>query len=45
MRDNVGHRIRTLDGSGAFHGTGIIAISTPFPGNSVLNISRKRYNI
>ena len=30
------HNIRTLDGSGTFHGMGIIAISTPFPGNSVL---------
>ena len=34
--DNVDHNIRTLDGSGTFHGMGIIAISTPFPGNSVL---------
>ena len=34
--DNVDHNIKTLDGSGTFHGMGIIAISTPFPGNSVL---------
>ena len=34
--DNVYHNIRTLDGSGTFHGMGIITISTPFPGNSVL---------
>ena len=34
--DNVDHNIRTLDGSGIFHGMGIIAISAPFPGNSVL---------
>ena len=34
--DNVYHNIRTLDGSGTFHGKGIMAISTPFPGNSVL---------
>ena len=33
--DNVDHNIRILDGSGTFHGMGIIAISTPFPGNSV----------
>ena len=35
VADNVDHNIRTLDGSGTFHGIGIIAISTPFPGNSV----------
>ena len=35
VADNVDHNIRTLDGSGTFHGMGIIAISTPFPGNSV----------
>ena len=34
--DNFDHNIRTLDGLGTFHGMGIIAISTPFPGNSVL---------
>ena len=34
--DNVDHNIRTLDGSGTFHGMGIIAISTLFPGNYVL---------
>ena len=34
--DNVDHNIRTLDGSETFHGMGIIVISTPFPGNSVL---------
>lgn len=27
--DNVDHNIRTLDGSGAFHGMGIIATVTP----------------
>ena len=34
--DNVDHNIRNLDGSGTFHGMGVIAISSPFPGNSVL---------
>ena len=34
--DNVDHNSRNLDGSGTFHGMGIIAISTPFPENSVL---------
>ena len=36
VRDNVGHNIRILDGSGTFHGIEIILISTPFPINSVL---------
>ena len=44
--DNVDHNIKTLDGSGTFHGMGVIAISTPFPGNSVLKecdkISREK---
>ena len=35
------HNIRTLDGSGAFHGMGIVAILTPFPGNSVLKECEK----
>ena len=34
--DNVDHSIRTLNGSGTFHGMRIIVISTPFPGNYVL---------
>ena len=36
VRDYVDHNIRTLDGSWTCHGMGIIAVSTPFPGNSVL---------
>ena len=37
FEDNVDHNIRTLDGSETFHETEVIAaISTPFPGNSVL---------
>ena len=35
IADNVDCNIRTLDGSGKFHGIGIISISTAFPGNSV----------
>ena len=34
--DNVDHNIRTLDGSGTYHGTGITAIPAPFPGKSAL---------
>ena len=34
--DDVDHSIRALDGSGTFHVMYIIAISTPFSGNSVL---------
>ena len=41
--DNVDRNIRTLDGSGAFHGMGIVAILTPFPGNSVLKECEKIY--
>ena len=29
VADNVDHDIRTLDGSGTFHGMGIIAVVTP----------------
>ena len=39
--DNFDNNIRTLNGSGPFHGMGIIVISTPFPGNSVLKESDK----
>ena len=29
MTDNVDHNVQTLDGSGTFHGMGIIVIKTP----------------
>ena len=34
--DDVDHNIRALNGSGTFYVMYIIAISTPFSGNSIL---------
>ena len=41
MWGEIADHNRTLDESEAIHGVGIIAISTPFPGNSVLKESDK----
>ena len=35
VADNIDHNIQTLNGYGSFHGIGMIAVSTPFPGYCV----------
>ena len=47
VADNVDHNLATLDGSGSFHGMGIIAVSTSHPGYRIFlrnrNVPREKY--